>query len=135
MKRDNVWDWLAEQEGPGILRWLVQGASDYLTNGMMPTPSSIEDATKSYRLREDWLGQFLIENIVECPGHTVTKDALYRVYSHWCENGGLKPLGKIKLGTALVERKGWSMECRDTSGNRAWDEIALVNPDLLIDLS
>ena len=135
MKRDNVWDWLAEQEGPGILRWLVQGASDYLTNGMMPTPSSIEDATKSYRLREDWLGQFLIENVVECPGHTVTKDALYRVYSHWCENGGLKPLGKIKLGTALVERKGWSMECRDTAGNRAWDEIALVNPDLLIDLS
>jgi hypothetical protein len=44
-------------------------------------------------------------------------------------------LGKIKLGTALVERKGWSMECRDTTGNRAWDEIALVNPDLLIDLS
>lgn len=133
MKRDNVWDWFVEEEGPGILRWLVAGASKYLTNGMMKTPSKIEAATNQYRLREDWLGQFLQENVIESKGHTVTKDLLYRVYSWWCDNGGLKPLGKIKLGTALVERKGWGMECRDTAGKRAWDGIVLANPDLLLD--
>ena len=47
-------------EGPGILAWLVQGARDFITNGL-PRPKAVTTATDEYRTESDVVGAFLNE--------------------------------------------------------------------------
>ena len=51
---------LVRAEGPGILAWIVQGARDYLENGL-PRPEAVTDATADYRVESDVVGAFLSE--------------------------------------------------------------------------
>jgi len=47
-------------EAPGILRWAVQGAVGYCTDGLL-CPEEVRGATDDYRRAEDILGQFIEE--------------------------------------------------------------------------
>jgi putative DNA primase/helicase len=60
--------WLAQHEGPGILRWLLEGFRDYRENGFIE-PKKVKEATESYAGDSDQLGQFLSD-------HCVTMDML-----------------------------------------------------------
>lgn len=60
--------WLAQHEGPGILRWLLEGFQDYRQNGFIE-PKKVRDATDTYAGDSDQIGQFLAE-------HCITIDTL-----------------------------------------------------------
>ena len=51
---------LIAAEGPGILDWIVQGARDFITNGL-PRPEAVTTATNEYRTESDVVGAFLSE--------------------------------------------------------------------------
>lgn len=79
------------EEAGGILRWIIEGAQQYLTDGLEP-PEAITAATAEYQHEEDELAEF-----VECVGlvadesaFTATK-ALYAIYEKWADGGAFKP--------------------------------------------
>ncbi|MFN3192687.1 MAG: phage/plasmid primase, P4 family [Aureliella sp.] len=49
---------LIEDEGPGILNWLLAGYRDWKENGLIE-PQAVKDATAEYREAEDVIGQFV----------------------------------------------------------------------------
>ena len=72
--------WLVQNEGPGILAWLVKGYLDYQENGLIE-PSIVTDATKQYRGDSDPLGDFLGEFCIVDHSAMVPASELFRVYS------------------------------------------------------
>lgn len=61
-KIDNLAEILVHDEGPGILHWMIQGATAYLTTKPPLTgPSVVRTATQAYATTEDHIGRFLAE--------------------------------------------------------------------------
>jgi putative DNA primase/helicase len=98
-----------EAEAPGILRWVVEGAHEFLAKGIT-VPDSIRAATDDYRQGEDLIGQFLAEMV------EVTKDAddvenfsdIQQAVTEWSESEGLKwALSLNQLTDALEARGAW----------------------------
>lgn len=59
---DNLTDLLIEEEGPGILQWVVDGAANMLTNGLQE-PDSVIEASQEYAEEEDSLARFVTEHL------------------------------------------------------------------------
>lgn len=49
---------LVDEEGPGILVWIIRGAVGYAADGLDP-PAEVLAATDAYRAEEDHLGRFI----------------------------------------------------------------------------
>jgi putative DNA primase/helicase len=73
---------LIREEGPGILRWLVDGYQDYLANGFIE-PVSVLVATNGYRTDEDELGRFIQERCYVSPNGIATADELWQAYQQF----------------------------------------------------
>lgn len=79
---------LADQDGPAILAWLVQGAVDFYRIGLSE-PESVRDATRSYQAHEDVFGQFLEEETIVITGRTPVKDLL-AAWRSWSSSKGVR---------------------------------------------
>jgi putative DNA primase/helicase len=91
--------WLLQNEGRGIMAWLVRGYLDYAQNGLVE-PDCVAAATTDYRNNSDPLGEFLDEYCVIVPDGAVVATELFRVYSEthkgrWTQTG---------FGRAMAER-------------------------------
>jgi putative DNA primase/helicase len=91
--------WLTDNEGPGILNWLLAGFRDYRQNGMME-PEAVKLATSDYRAAEDSLGEFLRDYCVVEPKAICLASSLFEVYQR--DYGG--KWTKTEFGKALAER-------------------------------
>ena len=50
------------EAAPSIMAWIIEGAKKAISrNFHIPVPACVEDAIKSYREDNDWLGHFLDE--------------------------------------------------------------------------
>ena len=100
------------EEWPGILQWLIEGAKDYLANGLQ-IPRSVLDATAAYRTEEDVVGQWLAERcIVDPRSHTPVAD-LWADFERWCETNGEAVMSK-QMFTRLLTDRGFATQ--KTSG-------------------
>lgn len=96
---------LFEEEGQGILRWLVAGAVAYYTEGLADIPKAIKLATADYQFLEDDLGQFLDERVDRSDSEAMMmKSDLHLLYKEWAEAQGLRPLSENKLSRDLNAR-------------------------------
>ena len=73
---------LVDEEGPGILNWLLEGFQDWRTNGFIE-PQSIINETKSYRGSSDELGRFLLDCCDVSPELVVASATLFDAYRIW----------------------------------------------------
>lgn len=86
-------DRILADEGPGVLRWIVEGARDLAGSGwrLMP-PDSIQAATAEYLKGEDVVGRFLDEACtVRPPGDRLVKSKpgdLQASFRRWCDANG-----------------------------------------------
>ncbi|MEK7795533.1 MAG: phage/plasmid primase, P4 family [Candidatus Hydrogenedentota bacterium] len=92
-----------EAEAEGILAWAVEGAVEYLRDGLNP-PDCVRAATREYRNEQDTVGQFIADACVVNPSVTSAKGELYIAYSAWCEGEGEKPVSKRRFGESLLAR-------------------------------
>jgi putative DNA primase/helicase len=102
---------LLAAEGPGILRWALQGCIDWQSAGRLVSPSKVEIATDAYRRDQDVLGGFLEQECVttatcDDPSANLIQDAasLYRAYASWCDKAGEEALSKKEFGLGLRAR-------------------------------
>jgi putative DNA primase/helicase len=71
------------QNPSGILRWLLDGAEDYLKQGLA-IPKEIAEATQAYRAENDGIGSFIREHCVLGTNLSVKRSEITRSIQDYC---------------------------------------------------
>lgn len=91
-------------ERNGILRWIIDGAAQYLASNDLALSPAILAEQRQYRRDSDLLGEFLADFTVAVPtGRAPDKD-LFCKWSGWCDANGLKAGSKSTFTQRLAER-------------------------------
>ena len=106
-RKENFAQLLIQEEGAGILQWMVDGAVR-LTNQGFNEPESVKMATQSYRHEEDHIAKFIDEKTILADTASVTKTALFNAYRDWCIENGEKPISQNNLSREIKGRLGVS---------------------------
>jgi putative DNA primase/helicase len=77
-----------KEEGPGILRWIVEGCLQWQAQGLAPPPEVVA-ATQKYEKESDPLAEFIVERCDREEGASCGATELYRAYVEWCASRGL----------------------------------------------
>ena len=106
------------------LRWLCEGARDYLRDGLGEIPPEVTAETTRYSETADPLSEFVNDFLAAEPGRIVPMTAVHRAYLQWAnERGEAHPLNARAFNAALVEGFGF---LRDRShGTRVWKNLVL----------
>src|SRR5690606_7590842 len=104
-------------ELPGILRWAVEGAGEYLERGLNP-PETVKAATREYRQESDLVGQYLAERCEQDPRFACRASVIYADFKKWCEESGERVPTQTTFGRRLAER-GFGRE-KSGSGHTVW---------------
>ncbi|WGS18966.1 MULTISPECIES: phage/plasmid primase, P4 family [unclassified Bradyrhizobium] len=103
-------------EAPGILRWLVEGAQDWLKSGIVP-PASIRDARQSYRQDVDVLGAFLTEECKQADELQVGASELFQHFRFWTRSQGHPDWSMRKFKENLLRKH---FRQRKTNKGQVW---------------
>lgn len=104
---------LAEEEGPAILAWLIQGATDYLTKGLA-VPESVQSATGLYQRDQDTVSRFVDEMCeTGSPGDPTFRTKSHDIrsaYESWCHVEGETTVNPKAFVQGLKTRYGAQTE-------------------------
>ena len=85
----NYADYLYENAGGAILAWVIEGAQMAITSKYKITnPERVDNAIKTYRENNDWLGHFLTECCELSDGHMAKSGEVYNNYRSYCMQSG-----------------------------------------------
>lgn len=121
-RRDEQLGAKLQDEAPGILNWIIQGAQDWHTHGLQQ-PASVTAATASYRSHEDQIGRFLKACCILDPSLTVPAKDLQEAYQRWCASIGESNPGQ-SVGHHLGGR-GYESKQMGKSWTRTWLGLGL----------
>jgi P4 family phage/plasmid primase-like protien len=119
---------LLDQEAPGILAWIVEGAVQALAGGLNE-PASILAATATYAEEEDALARFIDDRCRIGGGTAVRIDTavLRRAYAGWCHAEMETELSSQAFGRELKSRFG--IQTERSHGRRFYVGISLQPTD------
>jgi putative DNA primase/helicase len=132
---------LIEEEAPGILNWIIEGALAWYRDGLNP-PQAVYDAREAYKADEDDVAQFVLECLEEVDpvNGALGRDvrAIYAAYRTWCADNNQPAMGqkkltsKLKLKAKYVRTNGWTgfpgLQVRQHFGPAGDDEGAIPGP-------
>ena len=104
-RKENLAELLVEQEGPGILQWMVEGAVRITEQGLTE-PDSVKLSTQEYRHEEDHIAKFIDEKILVADSASVTKTSVFNAYRDWCAENGEKPVPQNGFNREIKHRLG-----------------------------
>lgn len=110
------------KEGPGILRWLVEGCLQWQRDGL-GSAAQIDQATTAYRHEQDVCAAFLEECTTRQPDGTVGSAELFSAYRAWCVESGERHWTQRAFVAALQER-GWDRS--KSNGTMKYFGLALL---------
>lgn len=91
-------------ELPGILNWALEGVRMWRA-GRLVSPAAVLAAVADYRSEEDLLGEFLEDEVQQCPSGRASFADLYQRYRGWAARNGVRhPQTSRALAKALRER-------------------------------
>ena len=109
-------------ERAGILNWLIDGAKDYLENGLYIAPAARE-ATAEYRAEMDPVREFRKACLVEAKGQRVQASTLFATYQAWAKANSRTEFSATRFGREVSR-----VVKRDQSGSvRFYLDIALTD--------
>ncbi|GAA0359189.1 phage/plasmid primase, P4 family [Streptomyces turgidiscabies] len=105
-KVENLAQLLVDEEGPGILAWIIAGARAHFAGGGLREPDSVKSATEAYAAEEDHIGRFLEDCCVRGPiAHVRTETGRVRsTYEAWCHTEGEQAMDARTFGRELKAR-------------------------------
>ncbi|MGM9380308.1 phage/plasmid primase, P4 family [Streptomyces antibioticus] len=105
-KVENLAQLLIDEEGPGILAWIIAGAIAHFAGGGLREPASVKAATDAYAAEEDHIGRFLEDCCVSGPtAHVRTETGRVRsAYEAWCHAEGEQAMDARTFGRELKAR-------------------------------
>lgn len=81
----NYADYLFENAGEYILKWLIEGAEKVINAGFNITlPTAVKNAISAYMSENDWLTHFLDDKCVVNKDYSEKSGELYREYRSYC---------------------------------------------------
>ncbi|MEM9522871.1 MAG: phage/plasmid primase, P4 family [Pseudomonadota bacterium] len=94
-------------EAAGVLRWMVEGALDWMESGLQ-VPDSITDATNEYREESDPLRVFLLTKceITGRDSDELLARDMVDAFRLWMEDNGNEPWGKRAVSARLAKAAG-----------------------------
>lgn len=115
---------LVDEEGPGILNWIIQGAVKYANSGLN-TPNEVLAATDAYRAEEDHLGRFVDDRCKTGGGDVarVEMGELRRAYDAWCKEQHEDAMSSTAFGRQLKQK--FEIGTAKSSGRRFYTNIML----------
>ena len=85
----NYSDYLVENAGPAILKWIIEGAQKVIANRYRPErPLCVREAGRAYRETNDWLSAFLQECCEIGEDYQERSGDLYQEYRAYCARMG-----------------------------------------------
>jgi P4 family phage/plasmid primase-like protien len=126
-KVEDLGDRIIREEAAGVLRWIIEGAAAFLTEGMKE-PASVLAATASYAEEEDALSQFVGEKCVTgLPENVrIVTSKLRAEYGSWCREQGVKEVSAQQFGRDLKARLG--VDQIKSNGVRYYVGLTLKGP-------
>lgn len=130
---------IVKEEGPQVLRWMIDGCTRWVEQGELILPSAVKDATAAYGEEENLLDQFVEERCVVGEGFFVSRAKLYKAWRNFCYARGEDP-GTEKGFKRLFAPKAADLDLRsdfrgqdpgDTEYRRGYQGIKLVGSDNL----
>jgi putative DNA primase/helicase len=97
-------DRLVQEEGPGILAWLIEGAVKYAQEGLGEPPASVTRAVQEWRGASDDVAAFVDECCVTGAGKWEGGRVLYQAYLVWTQDRGAESLTETAFGNRLKAR-------------------------------
>jgi len=94
---------LVAEEGPGIMRWAVEGCRLWQDEGLTPVPAAVHAATEAYRTEEDKIGRFVADQCEIDASRSVQAATIHAAYQTWCHDQGLQPEGQPRFCRRLQE--------------------------------
>jgi putative DNA primase/helicase len=94
---------LIEEEGAGILAWLVDGCMAWRAEGLVK-PEAVAGAVSAYKEESDILGAFLNECTYTDTQQILRASHLYASYQAWCKRNNEFCRSQTKFGKAMAER-------------------------------
>jgi len=91
------------EEKDGILLWMIDGAGQYLRDGIRMRPR-MKAELATYRKDSDLLGEFLADKTTPDPAAKANQITLYTDYTDWSKECGVRPLSKKSFTQRLAER-------------------------------
>jgi phage/plasmid-associated DNA primase len=123
-QRENFAQTMIQEEGAGILNWMIQGAVRVTAAGFNE-PDSVKLSTLEYRHEEDHIAKFMDERIVLASNGTATKTAVFNSYRDWCIENGEKNITQNSLNREVRQRLNTSETT--IGGARMFTGIELLN--------
>lgn len=111
------------EEGPGILRWAVEGCRLWQDEGLQ-SPAPVEAATGGWRNDANPVALFVAEQCSRGEALTAMAGALYEAYCAWSAEGAAKPLSAKGFGMRLSGLGFAPVRRRD---GRCWAGLALAS--------
>jgi putative DNA primase/helicase len=93
---------IVAEEAPGILAWLVEGALDYLENGLYIAPS-VRAATDEYGSNMDPIGEFMKACLKSVDGGREQAGDIVSAYAAWAEANGAPKKSKRAIGDQVTK--------------------------------
>lgn len=121
-------DRLMREEGPAILRWIVEGAIRfYKANMTITAPATVAKATEDYLSNEDWFQAFVEDCCEQGEGHNVMQARLYAAYVKRARDNN-EFIRSNKVFSAELEKRGFKRK-RMNAGMRV-EGLGLVDTRL-----
>ena len=121
---------MADEEGPGILAWIIQGAVTAHRDGLAE-PAAVMAATAEYESEEDALGRFFADRCTTSTSDLtkVKTSELRQAYESWCRDAGEAPMSSKALTRELRSRWGIGT-VKGAKGMRFYTRVTLLeDPD------
>lgn len=110
-------------ELPGILRWAVEGARRWHSDGLI-VPERVKAATAAYREDQDALADFVACHLQKSPEGLADKSDVYSRYQEWCSATGINhPLSSKQFARQLKARGFTDGESR----GHYWRGVRLID--------
>jgi putative DNA primase/helicase len=90
-------------ERDGILAWMVQGALNWQTHGLLLSPTIMAESG-AYRKDSDLLGEFIEDETEVSPSERTEQGELFLQWKFWCDRNGLRQGSKAAFSRKLSER-------------------------------
>jgi putative DNA primase/helicase len=114
-ERDHNLPNLLAGESAGILNWALKGYDDWKQNKLQP-PDEVNEATNTYRLDNDPVGQFIEDRCDPAPGAKATTKELYNNFEIWCMQNGHEAMPMSEFGKVLGRKQFHKKKINGLSG-------------------
>ena len=124
---DDLADRLFNEEGPGILAWIVAGA--VASQSGLSEPASVIAATQAYADEEDHLARFISDRVKLGGGTQVRTPttAMRAAYVQWCRDEGEPEMSATMFGRELKGR--WNVGVVKNHGKKLYTNVTLLGDD------